>query len=126
MPCGFPSLAICTGFFAITVDRLCAGHLQIIDEEAKTHARLIDVEKGLAIAATMQVMEKSEELRVKSEELSASGEVGGERRQPEVADWSMDAVADCIAKCKARVAVDPAFAELVERDPAAAVREVQA
>lgn len=126
MPCGFPSLAICTGFFAITVDRLCAGHLQIIDEEAKTHARLIDVEKGLAIAATMQVMEKSEELRVKSEELSASGEVGGERRQPEVGDWSMDAVADCIAKCKARIAVDPAFAELVERDPAAAVREVQA
>ena len=125
MPCGFPSLAICTGFFAITVDRLCAGHLQIIDEEAKTHARLIDVEKGLAIAATMQVMEKSEELRVKSEELSASGEVGGERRQPEVGDWSMDAVADCIAKCKARIAVDPAFAELVERDPAAAVREVQ-
>lgn len=126
MPCGFPSLAICTGFFAITVDRLCAGHLQIIDEEAKTHARLIDVEKGLAIAATMQVMEKSEELRVKSEELSASGEVGGERRQPEVGEWSMDAVADCIAKCKARIAVDPAFAELVERDPAAAVREVQA
>ena len=38
----------------------------------------------------------------------------------------MDAVADCIAKCKARIAVDPAFAELVERDPAAAVREVQA
>mgnify|MGYP003290873475 CR=1 FL=1 len=130
MPCGFPSLAICTGFFAITVDRLCAGHLQIIDEEAKTHARLIDVEKGLAIAATMQVIEgksKSEELRVKSEEGGARSEEGiEERRQPEVADWSMDAVADCIAKCKARIAVDPAFAELVERDPAAAVREVQA
>ena len=120
MPCGFPSLAICTGFFAITVDRLCAGHLQIIDEEAKTHARLIDVEKGLAIAATMQVVGgRSEEGRGRSEE-------GRGRRQPEVGDWSMDAVADCIAKCKARIAVDPAFAELVERDPAAAVREVQA
>ena len=118
MPCGFPSLAICTGFFAITVDRLCAGHLQIIDEEAKTHARLIDVEKGLAIAATMQVMG---EVKVEGE-----GEGEGARPQPEVGDWSMDAVADCIAKCKARIAVDPAFAELVERDPAAAVREVQA
>ena len=116
MPCGFPSLAICTGFFAITVDRLCAGHLQIIDEEAKTHARLIDVEKGLAIAATMQVVEG----KSKSEEVKSVVD------QPEVGDWSMDAVADCIAKCKARIAVDPAFAELVERDPAAAVREVQA
>ena len=135
MPCGFPSLAICTSLFAITVDRLCAGHIQIIDAEAKTHARLLDVEKGLAIAATMQVVGgkseerggKSEEGRARSEEGSARSEEGIEgRRQPEVGDWSMDAVADCIAKCKARIAVDPAFAELVERDPAAAVREVQA
>ena len=131
MPCGFPSLAICTGFFAITVDRLCAGHIQIIDEEAKTHARLIDVEKGLAIAATWEIASAARR--------DASGTVGGEstvpdassrrgagRRDPEVADWSMDAVADCIAKCKARIAVDPAFAKLVESDPAAAVREVQA
>ena len=134
MPCGFPSLAICTSLFAITVDRLCAGHLQIIDEEAKTHARLLDVEKGLAIAATMQVVGgkseegrgRSEEGRAGSEEGRGRSEEGRERRQPEVGDWSMDAVADCIAKCKARIVVDPAFAELVERDPAAAVREVLA
>ena len=40
-----PPFAICMSFFAIMVDRLCAGHLQVMEEEAKTHVRLIDVEK---------------------------------------------------------------------------------
>lgn len=35
------------------------------------------------------------------------------------------AIADCIAKCKKRADEDPEFAALVERDPEAAVKEVQ-
>ena len=46
-------------------------------------------------------------------------------RQPEVGDWSTTAIVKCISRCKARAAVDSEFAALVERDPAAAVREVQ-
>ena len=46
-------------------------------------------------------------------------------RQPEVGDWSTTAIVKCISRCKARAAADPEFAALVERDPAAAVREVQ-
>ena len=111
-----PSHTICLGFFAIILSRLCRDGQEALAHQAKVYARLADVEKGLAIAATMQVIEGK----------SKSEEVKSVVNQPEVADWSMDAVADCIAKCKARIAVDPAFAELVERDPAAAVREVQA
>lgn len=52
----FPSYALCLSFFAITMDRLCRGHLDMLELQAKTNVRLADVEKGLAIAATMQIM----------------------------------------------------------------------
>ena len=44
----------------------------------------------------------------------------------DVSDWSTTQIIKCISRCKERAAADPEFAALVERDPAAAVREVQA
>lgn len=123
-----PSFAICLSFFAITVSRLCKDHLEAMALDAKKNARLADIEKGLAIAATMEIMGERE----------PKGEVEGEdgapdtqyqapsTNQPKVDTWSTQAIADCIAKCKKRAAEDPAFAALVECDPSAAVREVQA
>ena len=120
-----PSHTICLGFFAIILSRLCRDGQEAFAHPAKVYARLADVEKGLAIAATMEVMR---------DQGSGIGDQGGsglltasEKRnnQPEVGDWSTTAIVKCISRCKARAAVDPEFAALVERDPAAAVREVQ-
>ena len=51
----WPSLVVCMSFFAITVSRLCKDHLEAMTLEAKTNARLADVEKGLTLAAAVQV-----------------------------------------------------------------------
>lgn len=48
----YPSVAVCLSFFAIVVSRLCKDHLETMTLEAKTNARLADVEKGLFWAAT--------------------------------------------------------------------------
>ena len=114
-----PSHTICLGFFAIILSRLCRDGQETLAHQAKVDARLADVEKGLAIAATMEVMR--EEGRGKREEV----ENAPITRQPEVGDWSTTAIVKCISRCKARAAADPEFAALVERDPAAAVREVR-
>ena len=128
-----PSHTICLGFFAIILSRLCRDGQEALAHQAKVYARLADVEKGLAIAATMEVMGNMSTPRRED----ASGTVSGatvtvpaaSRRealsQPEVGDWSTTAIVKCISRCKARAATDPEFAALVERDPAAAVREVQ-
>ena len=51
-----PSLSVCLGFFAIILSRLCHDGQDVLAHQAKVYARLTDVEKGLAIAATMEVM----------------------------------------------------------------------
>ena len=115
------------------MDRLCKSHLEALEHQAKVNARLADVEKGLAIAATMEVM--------RDECLSAPGRRDGDGTdrtaavsaagvstgysQPEVGDWSTTQIVKCISRCRERAARDSEFAALVERDPAAAVREVQ-
>ena len=121
----YPSFAICLSFFAIAMSRLCRDGQDALDHQAKVYARLADVEKGLAIAATMEfVREQGTGNREQrgSGLLTASEE---KRNQPEVGDWSTTQIIKCISRCKARAAADPEFAALVERDPAAAVREVQ-
>lgn len=113
----YPSFALCLSFFTITMSRLCKDHLVLLEQQAKINARLADVEKGLAIAATMEIV--------------GDGNLAGVERlvepssQPDVTNWSTQAISDCIAKVKRRAAEDAEFAALVERDPAAAVREVQ-
>ena len=131
----FPSLAIGLSFFAITVSQLCKDHLEAMTLEAKKNARLADVEKGLTLAAAAQV---ASSLCPSSAVLCPEGNAGTEDKGQgtaaggrgqgtlDVGTWSTQAIADCIAKCKKRAAEDPEFAALVERDPAAAVREVQA
>ena len=114
-----PSFAIGLGFFAIVMSRLCSDGQAILAHQAKVHARLADVEKGLAIAATMEVMR--EEGMGDREEV----EDAPSTNQPKVDTWSTTQIIKCIARCKERAAADPEFAALVERDPAAAVREVQ-
>ena len=52
----YPSFAICLLFFAIAMSRLCRDGQDALDHQAKVYARLADVEKGLAIAATMEIM----------------------------------------------------------------------
>ena len=125
-----PSLAVGLGFFAIILSRLCRDGQDALAHQAKVYARLADVEKGLAIAATMEVM-RGEGSGIGDQGLGIGdrGSGNGEEEkpnQPEVSDWSTTQIVKCIARCKERAAVDPEFAALVERDPAAAVREVQA
>ena len=122
----YPSFVLCLSFFTITMSRLCRSHLDALERQAKVNARLADVEKGLAIAATMEVMrDQGSGIRDQggSGLLTASEE---KRNQPKVDTWSTTQIIKCISRCKARAAADPEFAALVERDPAAAVREVQA
>ena len=126
----YPSFAICLLFFAIILNRLCRDGQDALDHQAKVYARLADVEKGLAIAATMEVMgsmsapgRRDGDGTDRTAAVSAAG-VG--KNQPEVGDWSTTQIIKCISRCKERAAKDPEFAALVERDPAAAVREVEA
>ena len=119
-----PSHTVCLGFFAIILSRLCRDGQEALAHQAKVYARLADVEKGLAIAATMEVMREEgigngeqDSLSTKHQALSTN--------QPKVDTWSTTAIVKCISRCKERAATDPEFAALVERDPAAAVREVQ-
>ena len=128
----YPSFAICLSFFAIAMSRLCRDGQDALDHQAKVYARLADVEKGLAIAATMEVM-RGESAPVAEAATVRMGDVSRtvaasatEARQPEVGDWSTTQIIKCISRCKARAAADPEFAALVERDPTAAVREVEA
>ena len=102
----YPSFAVGLGFFAITVSRLCKDHLDALQRQAREKARLADVEKGLMLAATANVL-------------------SSQPSQPDVSSWSMQKIADCISRCKARAAADPDFAALVERNPTQAIREVQ-
>ena len=122
-----PSHVICLGFFAIILSRLCCDGQEALAHQAKVYARLADVEKGLAIAATMEVMNGRDEdgRRGVSPREQMRQDAASTSHQPEVGDWSTTAIVKCISRCKARAAADPEFAALVERDPAAAVREVQ-
>ena len=112
----YPSFAACLAFFAIMMSRLCGDHLEAMEQRAKMSARLSDMEKGLAIAATMEFMRDE-----------SPAESSSPIPHPlDVSDWSTAQIAKCISRCKARAATDSEFAALVERDPAAAVREVTA
>ena len=121
----YPSFAICLSFFAIAMSRLCRDGQDALAHQAKVYARLADVEKGLAIAATMEVMNGRVDATSSSREWTRQ-DAASTSPQPEVGDWSTTQIIKCISRCKARAAEDPEFAALVERDPAAAVREVQA
>ena len=122
-----PSHTVCLGFFAILLSRLCRDGQDALAHQARVYARLADVEKGLAIAATMEVMNGRDEdgRRGILPREQTRRDVASTLRQPEVGDWSTTAIVKCISRCKERAATDPEFAALVERDPAAAVREVQ-
>ena len=133
----YPSFAICLLFFAIILNRLCRDGQDALDHQAKVYARLADVEKGLAIAATMEVMrEEGSSFAKATEDKSGNREQVEDApstkhqalstNQPKVDTWSTTQIIKCISRCKARAAEDPEFAALVERDPAAAVREVEA
>lgn len=115
----FPSFAICLSIFAIAMCRLCTEHLDMLARQMESDARLADMEKALVLAAAAQVSSCLCDTR------GVRAPADGGRSQPDVRDWSMQAIADCIAKVKCRAAEDPVFAELVELDPAAAVKEVQ-
>ena len=132
----YPSFAICLSFFAIAMNRLCRDGQDALDHQAKVYARLADVEKGLVLAAAAQVMsgicppsgvlcpdEGGQRTEDSGQRLGTSDEG---RPQPEVDTWSTTQIIKCISRCKERAAKDPEFAALVERNPAAAVREVQA
>ena len=131
----YPSCAICLSFFAIAMNRLCRDGQDALDHQAKVYARLADVEKGLVLAAAAQVMSGicppsgvlcPDEGRQRTEDSGQRLGTSDEGRpQPEVGDWSTTQIIKCISRCKERAAKDPEFAALVERDPAAAVREVQ-
>ena len=124
----YPSFAICLSFFAIAMSRLCRDGQDALAHQARIYARLVDVEKGLVLAAAAQVT---------SSLCPPSGvlcpDEGGQgtkhqtpgTNQPKVDTWSTTQIIKCISRCKERAAADPAFAALVERNPAAAVREVQ-
>lgn len=122
-----PSFVLCLGFFAIVMSRLCRDEMETLAHQAKVHARLADVEKGLAIAATMEVMmsevQGAGNGEIASESLSPSPDL--QSASVDVSDWSTAKISECIARCKERAAADPEFAALVERDPMAAVKEMQ-
>ena len=120
----FPSHVVCLGFFAIILSRLCRDGQEALAHQAKVYARLADVEKGLAIAATMEVM-REEGIGNREQDSLSTKHQALSTNQPKVDTWSTTTIVKCISRCKARAAVDPEFAALVERDPAAAVREVQ-
>ena len=131
----YPSFAICLAFFAIILSRLCRDGQEVLAHQAKIYARLADVEKGLVLAAAAQVMsslcppsdvlcpDKGEQRTEDSGQRLGTLDEG--RRQPKVDTWSTAQIVKCISRCKERAAKDPEFAALVERDPAAAVREVE-
>lgn len=126
----YPSFAICLSFFAIAMSRLCRDGQDALDHQAKVYARLADVEKGLAIAATMEVLQCGAERSPRpTEDAETVGRVAPRppefTNQPKVDTWSTTQIIKCISRCKTRAAADPEFAALVERDPAAAVREVE-
>ena len=121
----YPSFVLCLSFFTITMSRLCRSHLDALERQAKVNARLADVEKGLAIAATMEVMREEGPSFAKATEDKSGNREGEGRNQPKVDTWSAAQIIECISRCKERAAADPEFAALVERDPAAAVKEVQ-
>ena len=98
--------------------RICVGGRDMAARERAIQRRLADVERGLAIAASQYFSAAGGE----PFELSTAREARA-ARQPDVSGWTMGQISACLAECKRRAAADPAFAELVERDPAAAVRQ---
>ena len=121
-----PSHTICLGFFAIILSCLCRDGQEALVHQAKVDARLADVGKGLAIAATMELLrDQRSGIGDQGENARGTRHEALSTNQPKVDTWSTTAIVKCISRCKARAAVDPEFAALVERDPAAAVREVQ-
>ena len=124
----YPSFALCLSFFAITMDRLCKSHLEALERQAKVNARLADVEKGLVLAAAAQTMSSfcpPSDVLCPDEGAQGTRHTAPGTNQPKVDTWSTTQIVKCISRCKERAARDPEFAALVERDPAAAVREVQ-
>ena len=123
--------------------RICIGGREMVARERAIQRRLADVERGLAIAASQyyfaavsvggEVVEKLNVEKSKgadrvgvapeTENFSTFPPFNSAERQPDVSGWTMRQISDCLAECKRRAAADPAFAALVERDPAAAVRE---
>lgn len=117
-----PSMTILHLAFVITSLFVCRGHWRQLNDQARLLERLADVEKGLAIAATQSVMlQASAGAAVDVSEIAKKPNVP----QPDVKGWSTAAISDCIIACKKRAETDAAFAALVERDPAEAVRVIR-
>ena len=53
--CCFPSFAVCLSFFAFTMDRLCADHLDMLERQAKVNARLAELVERDPAAAVREV-----------------------------------------------------------------------
>lgn len=102
--------------------RICVGGREMVARERAIQRRLADVERGLAIAASQYFAAGGELSALPPFGLPAARDVRP-ARQPDVNGWTMQQISACLAECKRRAAADPAFAALVERDPAAAVRE---
>lgn len=116
--------------------RICTGGREMVARERAIQRRLADVERGLAIAASQYFSVGGEVEKLNVEKLKSSG---GESfnlstlqpfnpaaRDPDASGWTMRQISDCLSECRRRAAADPAFAALIERDPASAVREATA
>ena len=104
--------------------RLCVGGREMVARERAVQRRLADVERGLAIAASQYFADRGAGANGGEPfNLSTSQPFNPAKREPDVRGWTMRQISDCLAECKRRAAADPAFAALVERDPAAAVRD---
>ena len=115
--------------------RICVGGREMVARERAIQRRLADVERGLAIAASYYIAAGGDAVeKLNVEKVTSSGgepfknstfqPFNPSARDPDVSGWTMRQICDCLAECKRRAASDPDFAALVERDPAAAVREV--
>lgn len=114
--------------------RICIGGRDMVVRERAIQRRLADVERGLAIAASQYfaaaaVGGEVEKLKSSGGEPfnpSTSQPFNPAKRDPDVSGWTMRQISDCLSECRRRAAADPAFAALIERDPASAVREATA
>lgn len=112
-------------YFVMTIIgwRICIGGRQMLARQRAILQRLADVERGLAIAAAQHFGEMG---KGTLETLGTMEDGEKVPPQPDVRGWTTRQISECLAVCRRRAAEDPAFAALIERDPAAAVRAVSA
>ena len=117
---GIVPLVISLAFFAILLYRFCRDGWDVLESQSRMSRRLVDAERGLAIAAAQAMMMS---MRRFASPVTAHA-AGDATCRSNVGRLSTQAISECIAKCKRRAAEDPAFAALVEENPDAAIAEV--